>query len=157
MPGGEVQVSAQRLRVVAAGGDEAADQPPPAHRVTRGLAPAVVVAVEGGEERGVGLQPGDQLVPGHGRQVRHGVGRPGRVQQPVLGLQVRPLVGGLEVRDVGAGVQHRAPHPHRVQPVGGVEAVVGGDGGRHVRHVGGVAALIVEYLELVHVGVAVEL
>ena len=67
------------------------------------------------------------------------------------------LVGLLQVHDECPGVEDLPGHGHGVQPVRGVEAVVGGHRGRHVGHVHREVFIIVEKLKLIRVGVAVKL
>ena len=87
----------------------------------------------------------------------HVVSLLGRVELVVMGISVRVLVCLRQVHDEGPGVEDLPGHGHRVQPVRGVEAVVGGHRGSHVRHVHRVVVIIVEYLKLVRVGVAIKL
>ena len=67
------------------------------------------------------------------------------------------LVGFLQVHDESSAVKNLPGYGDRVQPVGWVEAMVGGHRRGDIRHVHRVVAVIVENLELVRVGVAIKL
>ena len=62
-----------------------------------------------------------------------------------------------QVHDEGPGVKDLPGHWHGVQPVRGVEAVVGGHRWSHIGHIHRVIVIVVEYLKLIRVGVAVKL
>ena len=81
----------------------------------------------------------------------------GGIQLIVVRVPVSMLVGLRQVHDEGPGVEDLAGHGHGVQPVRGVEAVVGGHRGSHVSHVYREVFIIVENLKLIRVGVAIEL
>ena len=87
----------------------------------------------------------------------HVVILPGGIQLIVVRVPVTVLVGLRQVHHEGPGVEDLPGHGHCVQPVRGVEAVVGRHRGRNVRHVHREVFIIVENLELIRVGVAIEL
>ena len=145
---------------MAPGRHQATDQPVSTRWVTLwpGLAATVEVLVELVEHHLVCLQLIHHGVPGQGGQVCHLVGFLGRVKQVPGRISVEMIIGYFQVHYPCVVVQHLAHSRDGVQPVGGVQAIVGGDGGGYVGNVRRcVARAGVEKLKLVGVCVPVEL
>ena len=75
----------------------------------------------------------------------------------IVRVQVRSLVSLIEVSDIGAVIQNISIGGHGVDPVGGVEAMVGGDGRGDVCNIAGIVILIIEQLKLVNMCVTIKL